>query len=92
MSSRTVWRFPVAPNKNRQFITAPGRVKLLAIGPSREGLSIWVEVDQGEPETTTPYWILGTGWPIPEGAAYVGTDVGATGWVWHLYAEPTDDE
>jgi hypothetical protein len=86
VSERTVWRFAVEPSPAVQYVVTPGRAKVLAIGPSREGLAMWVEVDQTKSDDETAYCVLGTGWKIPGDAEYVGTYTTPTGFVWHLYA------
>jgi hypothetical protein len=85
MGARTVWRYAVVPAPAVIEIPTPGDAKVLAIGPSREGLSVWIEVEPDAPKSITSLYVIGTGWPVPESARHVGTHTTVGGFVWHLY-------
>ena len=89
---RIIYRYPVAPRAEPQSIAVHVGARPIHIGPSREGLSIWVEQDTDEDlDCDMPFMVVGTGWEIPDGWEYVGTDCCATGFVWHLYRQKVQD-
>ena len=92
MIARRVWRYAVEPSTGVIEIPTPGDAKVLSIGPSREGLSVWIEVEPDAPESITSLYVIGTGWPVPEGARHVGTHTTAGGFVWHLYVPEVDSD
>jgi len=51
-------------------------------------LTLWAEVDPGEPSISRTLAIVGTGHRVPEEAQYIGSAVMTTGFVWHVYWWP----
>lgn len=90
---KTIYRYAVRPDRGLQTVAVHVGSRPIHIGPSREGLSIWVEQGTSKDlDFDMPFMVVGTGWSIPDGWEYVGTDCGATGWVWHLYRRAPDAE
>jgi hypothetical protein len=53
------------------------------------GIEFWAEHDDTLPAVPRTFAIVGTGHPVPDGAAYVGTAPRTReGLVWHLYEIP----
>ena len=84
---RTVYHYAVEPRDGWQEIMLPAAARLLHIGTNRNGLRMWVELDDAAPTHITRYAVLGTGWKVPEGAEHVGTEIAPTGFVWHLFRD-----
>lgn len=60
----------------------------VAVGnvPGSEGVEFWAEHDDAQRSACRTFVVVGTGYPIPEGAAYAGTAPRTReGIVWHLY-------
>jgi hypothetical protein len=86
MGARSVWRYDVDPSTGVIEIPTPGDAKVLSIGWSHAGLSVWIEVEPDAPKSITRLYVIGTGWPVPEGARHVGTyTTTPSAYVWHLY-------
>ena len=81
----TIWKWPLRI-VDRQTITAPGGTSFLHVAYQGETLCIWGEGDPKNPSADTPIYIVGTGHPVPEGVAYIGTVLDRGGLlVWHVY-------
>lgn len=50
-----------------------------------DGLEFWAEYSDDAITSTRFFRVFGTGHPVPDGAAYVGTAPRINGFVWHLY-------
>lgn len=83
---RTVWWYQVDPSADWQEIEMSVGATLLHYRGGAPGHGrLWAEVDpDAEPEIRR-VGVFGTGWIVPSGGTYVATDVGPTGYVWHLY-------
>ena len=87
---RTVYKYPVA--FDRPTVMMPVGATVRCVG-TQDGWNVvvWAEVDTDhdlmEPRQ---FYIFGTGHPIPDGLAYVGTVICNQGTlIWHVYTEPT---
>lgn len=91
---RTVWKYIVPRGSEGPLAPVPCKGKLLhvAIDPASTSPAIWIEVDTDFAMEERRFGFFGTGHPIPEGWAYVGTAHSAGGFVWHVYAVPTEFE
>ena len=52
-------------------------------------LYVWAEVTPDAPKVGRKHVVVGTGWDIEPGWVHRGTVVSTTGYVWHLYENPS---
>lgn len=51
-------------------------------------VTVWYEV--GDDSDLWEIYLVGTGWPVPEGATYIGT-VQQGAYVWHVYGGKVEE-
>jgi len=79
-----VWKFRADPEYGWQEVMMPrGAEPIHYTGVN--GGHLWAIVDPEAAEEPQRVAVLGTGWPIPDGARHVHTDMTLNGWVWHLF-------
>ena len=84
-NSRRVFKFELQLTDEPTIITAP-IVEINHVDKQNGGLYVWAEVDDGASEEF-PFYVVGTGNPIPDGAVdHIGT-VLSNGLVWHIYTK-----
>lgn len=73
-STRSVWKFPVAPD---EFVTTmPAGAKVLSVDTQHGGAQMWVLVDPDAPDAQRRFVTVGTGHTLPAeigDAEFVGT-------------------
>lgn len=85
---RAVYRYQVGLDGPVTISITANPAAFGALGYSA-GIEFWAEHDDTAPEVPRTFVIVGTGHPVPEGAAYVGTAPRTReGLVWHLYELP----
>ena len=69
----------------------PLAAKLLSVKMQGDRITLWAAVDKDIATVTRRFWILGTGWQIPEGVAlqHLETVLDPGGYVWHVFEEPS---
>lgn len=70
----------------------PEGARLVHIDEQGDGIALWAIVNPLYQSAPTRFAVIGTGWPIPDAATYVGTTVTASGFVWHLLVPATTTE
>lgn len=93
--NRRVWKYSVKPRSARQSIEVPAGAVPVALHEQTGVLNMWVELDVDNAQSNVPmhYWILGTGWPVPDEAEHVATTmVGGGLFVWHLFKEVVEED
>ena len=84
---KTIWKYAAEPQLEPHVQSMPKGAQLLSVGPDPEhGVALWALVDRDpeQPREDVSYWVLGTGWDVPDGAVYISTTrLGA--FVWHLF-------
>lgn len=91
MANRTIFKFPIELTDRPTIVPAP-ILEILDVEFQGNNLYVWAEVDDG-PSENFPFYVIGTGHPIPDEAVdHVGT-VHKNGFVWHIYTKAfwTDD-
>jgi hypothetical protein len=84
--NRAVWRYQVNLDGPTTIRLTGDPVAVAVDMPGDAGIEFWAEHDPSKPEVARTFAIVGTGHPIPAGAAYVGTAPRSRyGLVWHLY-------
>jgi hypothetical protein len=81
-----IWHFKVDPAEGWQLVAMPADATPIHFEGGANGHSrMWAIVDPSAPVVPQRVAVIGTGWDVPRGARHVHTDVGPTGWVWHLF-------
>ena len=81
---RTIHHYQIAPGDGWQLIQLPEGAVPIKYQGSIPG-KMWAIVDDAAPLVATPIAVIGTGWEVPKNAVHVHTDIGPTGYVWHLF-------
>ena len=85
MPNRQIFKFPIALSAEPTIVNSP-IVEILDVEFQGDNLCVWVEVDDG-PSEEFPFYIVGTGHPVPDEAVdHIGT-VHRSGYVWHVYTK-----
>lgn len=86
---KTVWKFPIDIQSERQEIMAPAPAEILHAGLDPDGTPcIWVYVDTSLPNTTRTIVVTGTGHLVPAELTpdhHVGSFTHGP-FVWHVWA------
>ncbi len=87
---KTIYKYgPLIPSETPTvFNKIPVDGKIRHFGMQGGQLYIWVEVYADEAKKQQPprgFYVVGTGWEIPENTKWTGTVVCENGLVWHLY-------
>ena len=82
---KTMHNYPVKPHTTWQVIHVPDDAEFVCIGDTFQGYRVWFFVTPDNPVVPHRIAVIGTGWPVPDGAKYVHTDIGDDGFVWHLF-------
>lgn len=87
---RTIHKYTLNADTTRTIGGGAPRVIHVGVDPSgsEELPTVWVELDPddtGHPENDITLTFIGTGQPIPDNAAPVGSVVMPVGLVWHVY-------
>lgn len=84
-NNRRVFKFEIELQDEPTIVNAP-IIEIHHVDRQNGGLYVWVEVDDG-PSEEFPFYVVGTGNPIPDQAVdYIGT-VLSNGLVWHIYTK-----
>ena len=91
--SRAVWKFEATAHLGVNEIRMPAGARIVHVehqSPIAAVVTFWAEVpdDGAGSEEIRRFAVVGTGHPVPEGGAYVGTDCVNAGLVLHLYELP----
>lgn len=80
----TVWKFKLPIDQDFTLEMPMGA--LYGRVDSQNGIGVlWAQVDTNKQNQTRRLGVFGTGQPIPEGSAYIGTWQDELGLVWHLF-------
>ena len=81
---KKIWKyqFPVEQDKIVQAV--PQGLIPLHVGAQYGDVCLWVEVYDSAPLVRQSWYIIGTGWEVPDKATYLGTAIVGS-FVWHLY-------
>lgn len=85
MSNRTIYKFPIRLTDEPTIVQAP-IVEIIDAEFQGDNLFVWAEVDDG-PSENFPFYVIGTGHPIPTEAADHIKTVHHQGFVWHIYTK-----
>lgn len=79
----TIWKFALGDD-----IEMPAGAAIVQVSKQNGAPTLWAVVDPDAPTETRAFEVLGTGWPFPPAAAYVGTWFSEP-FVWHVVEVPT---
>jgi hypothetical protein len=79
-----VWKYPV-PLQDEFDLEIPGYCNAIAFQVQDGRPYVWVECKPEEPLSPYRFFLIGTGFRVPNARAYVGT-IQLDGFVWHLYS------
>lgn len=82
---KRILKFPLDGFRERQLISAPGGPKPLSVQIQGGEVTMWAEVDTGEPIQAIAVSIAGSGHDVPDGE-FLGTVQDGV-YVWHVYVE-----
>lgn len=80
---KTIHRYAVPVDDQAHDIELSGPIVHVGTKDVRQ-VDFWALVDVDEPRVRT-FQVFGTGHPIPDEAAYLGTAVASIHFVWHLF-------
>ena len=80
---KTIWKFSLRHSRAGTVPMPEGAV-IRHVGRQAGSTCIWAEVDTEAPCSLHTFQVFGTGEPLPETTAYLGTYVEGPS-VWHLY-------
>lgn len=84
-NNRRIFKFEIAITDEPTIVNAP-IVELCHVGTQNGRLYLWAEVDDGATEEF-PFYVVGTGNPVPDGASdHIGTAIMGS-FVWHVYTK-----
>lgn len=82
----TIYKFPL-DIYDKQTIMLTNNSRILHVGQQNKQLVMWVELYSEHPfDTPKTIRVCGTGQPMPENCAYLGT-VPINEYVWHVFQE-----
>lgn len=86
---RVVYNYSVTPAQGWQEMMLPAAAKILHVDVdlNPDYLRMWVLLNPDVPTFATRYALIGTGWPVPNGAEHVHTILLSNGFVWHLFRD-----
>jgi hypothetical protein len=85
---KSIYRY-IVPFGPPQKITLNSGPRHVANTVAEDGLEFWAEHYPNRQEFEVTFGVFGTGWPVPDGAVYVGTASRTSdGLVFHLYEIP----
>lgn len=85
----TVYKYSIA-KAWEVTLEIPEGAKVLHVDTQGAEAMLWVQVDPKRPTEPRTFVTVGTGHPVPSGAAYIGT-YQLPPFVWHVF-EPTPPE
>ena len=81
---KTIWKYPLDLLDGQQVLKMPKGAKILSIDIQGGLPTLWAEVDPEANPEARYFQVHGTGHPISNGSAFVGSAVGVP-FVWHIY-------
>ena len=82
-----VWKFTVEPD--RSVIRMPQGAQVISVAAQGDHVCLWALVDPDAPVEDREFIPVMTGEAIDEGARYVGSAHGVSGWiVVHVFEDP----
>jgi hypothetical protein len=85
MTHNVVWKYTLNGTDNP--ITLPEGAELLTVGGQDNNICLWVRVDPAAPRVPRMFFVVGTGFPIPDDAdKYIGSAMIRNGmYVFHVF-------
>lgn len=84
MHKLTVFKYPLSLKDGPQLLHLPVNAKLLRVACQNEKPNIWALVDPYGNKEVREFVVIGTGYPVPENAQYIGSCDDRI-FVWHVF-------
>lgn len=81
---RTIWKYEFEITSIVQAYDIPRGYSIVHVEMQGRHLCMWVDVNTDRPKDERSFMIIGTGHPVPDDAAYIGTAQQGE-FVWHLF-------
>lgn len=82
--SRAIWKYEFEVTDIVQAYDIPQGYSIVHVEAQGRHVCMWVDVNVEREKTERTFQIFGTGHPVPDDAAYIGTaQIGS--FVWHLF-------
>ena len=89
--NHVIYKYPISLAGSHKVIKVkmPFGAQLLGVQVQNERIVVWAAVNEDVEIVTRRFWVLGTGWRIPEGIAlrHLKTLTDDDGYVWHVFEE-----
>lgn len=89
MTTRRIFRYTIPDDGQEHTVRLTSEPLHVSTGQLIDEVDFWAEHDDDALEYPATFQVVGTGHPIPQGAAYTGTCPRTRGLVLHLYRIPT---
>lgn len=83
---KKVYKYQISMAIGLQYVTIPDGAEIVHFDMQDSQLCIWAIVDIYAVHQVKHFWLLGTGYDIPDNLTYIDT-VQRDGFVWHLFGE-----